>query len=485
MDGDIDPKLKEIWNRPENQRCADCPAKKTRYVSLKLGIFLCGECRAVHETLGRHVSTIISINDLRGNDTLFQNLAAKGNERVRDFYEFNRPSWYITAAECPDITVVRENWIKAKYVCKKFVKKGSKFTVEPTTTQSTMATVEDGADDNSDDYDENGDARMDKHWWYIDEKSSQISRRGPFLLREFCSEVSSGAISEETFCWHPHLKDWEELRKIPKLLEMMLKGPDSSTLNRLITRTSSLEESSPGDVVVYDGYLMKQSKKTPSKWQKRWVSISYSSDYPELRYYFKKGDETPRGEISLEGCSISVITPTMRPHGQIGFEFATFERSFVFSTDNPTEVLEWALSLRNLQYVLHKFDNAHTREFKKLEMSEKLEEHYSAIRGPSLAQGIIKKGKKKLGMWSMKKRYFILRDALITYYEPDDSTRHHPLGTINLREARVMKGHDQKNPHYFTIDAQDEKGPRTFHLWAESDDARETWISKIKYVCGE
>jgi len=54
--------LKSFRERvPENMYCADCGAKDPKYASVNLGVFICGNCRHLHELLGQRVSIVKSI----------------------------------------------------------------------------------------------------------------------------------------------------------------------------------------------------------------------------------------------------------------------------------------------------------------------------------------------------------------------------------------------------------------------------------------
>jgi hypothetical protein len=51
-----------------NRTCADCPAKRPRWCSTSLGVFLCADCAAAHRTLGPDVSTVRPLHASSGDD---------------------------------------------------------------------------------------------------------------------------------------------------------------------------------------------------------------------------------------------------------------------------------------------------------------------------------------------------------------------------------------------------------------------------------
>lgn len=104
--------------------CCDCRSSDPRWASINLGITLCIECSGVHRSLGVHYSKVRSLTLDAWESENVKVMMELGNEVVNRIYEAQVSNMVdnviIPATENCDITI-REAWIKAKYVEKRFV----------------------------------------------------------------------------------------------------------------------------------------------------------------------------------------------------------------------------------------------------------------------------------------------------------------------------------------------------------------------------
>ena len=48
----------------------------------------------------------------------------------------------------------------------------------------------------------------DRFWYYLDEKATQPTKRGPYMRQEMTSLLASKTIDDTTFVWHPCIGNW-------------------------------------------------------------------------------------------------------------------------------------------------------------------------------------------------------------------------------------------------------------------------------------
>ncbi|XP_046391435.1 arf-GAP with coiled-coil, ANK repeat and PH domain-containing protein 2 [Ischnura elegans] len=115
-----------VWEQllkiPGNSQCCDCGGANPRWASINLGITLCIECSGVHRSLGVHHSKVRSLTLDAWEPEILKVMAELGNEIVNRAYEADVPADFARATpNCAGN--IREAWIKAKYVERRFVKK--------------------------------------------------------------------------------------------------------------------------------------------------------------------------------------------------------------------------------------------------------------------------------------------------------------------------------------------------------------------------
>ncbi|XP_053678347.1 arf-GAP with coiled-coil, ANK repeat and PH domain-containing protein 2, partial [Anopheles nili] len=107
---------------PGNSRCADCGNTDPRWASINLGITLCIACSGVHRSLGVHYSKVRSLTLDVWEPEILRVMIELGNDVINRVYEGNtrRVARFERATDNSEITV-REAWIRAKYIERRFV----------------------------------------------------------------------------------------------------------------------------------------------------------------------------------------------------------------------------------------------------------------------------------------------------------------------------------------------------------------------------
>lgn len=106
---------------PGNDRCCDCGHAEPRWASINLGITLCIRCSGVHRSLGVHHSKVRSLTLDAWEPEIAKVMMELGNQIVNRVYEARVDGSVQRATENCE-RGVRETWIRAKYVDRRFVR---------------------------------------------------------------------------------------------------------------------------------------------------------------------------------------------------------------------------------------------------------------------------------------------------------------------------------------------------------------------------
>lgn len=108
-----DRRLEECLRLPENNVCCECFAKKPRWASTNLGLFICMRCAGIHRSLGTHISKVRSTTMDKWDEDMINCCERIGNTRGSFLYEHGMPS-HIRPAMFDDSATV-ERFIRDKY----------------------------------------------------------------------------------------------------------------------------------------------------------------------------------------------------------------------------------------------------------------------------------------------------------------------------------------------------------------------------------
>ncbi|KAK9355238.1 hypothetical protein V1523DRAFT_394784 [Lipomyces doorenjongii] len=123
--------LRELYELPENRRCADCGARNPGWASWNLGVFLCIRCAGIHRKMGTHISKVKSLSVDTWTTEQIYAMKEMGNKKANSIWDPNNErSRYLGTYDGDDDSVV-ERYIRDKYERGKFRRDMEGFAQEP------------------------------------------------------------------------------------------------------------------------------------------------------------------------------------------------------------------------------------------------------------------------------------------------------------------------------------------------------------------
>lgn len=336
-------RLLELLKVPGNNECADCGRKDPEWASCNLGVFLCTECAGIHRSLGSHISRVRSLRLDKWDDAQVDELAAVGNAMAKAKYEAHVPACY-RRPNTDDVSVVKEQWVRAKYEREEFVHPDRQIYQEGKLEGwLNKQGKEDGRFHPRRFVLSNGLLK-----YYVKESHKEPKATIPVseINAVFCPEkignkhglqlsyVKDGS-TRNIFVYSEDGKtivDWYSALRAAKLhhLQVAFPGARESQLVPHLTRD-----------FLREGWLWKSGPRPADQHRRRWFTL----DDRKWMYHEDPLDAYPKGEIFLghrnEGYSVQSGGPHAFKEMPFAFTVTTPHRKFVMGAESDRDRSEW------------------------------------------------------------------------------------------------------------------------------------------------
>ncbi|KAM8930668.1 arf-GAP with dual PH domain-containing protein 1-like [Pelodytes ibericus] len=340
--------VKNLTSKGGNTKCADCGSPDPEWASYTLGVFLCVNCSGIHRNISE-ISKVKSLTMDKWDEAQVEFLDSHGNDIARTIYEANVPVYYYRPTH-KDCQVLREQWIRAKYERKQFVKDGDFIDMANGVKEGHL--FKRGRDngqyllrkfvlselDGTLKYFTKPDAKEPKAVIKVDSINATFQAEKMKQANGLQITYVKDNKTRNIFVYHNTGKEivsWFNAIRATQFHYMQVAFPTASD-NEIISRLTRN--------FLKEGYMEKTGPKQSDAFKKRWFTL----DNRRLMYFKDPLDAFAKGELFLgsseNGYQVKAdIIPST--HGNctwnFGISISTPERTYLFSCESETERESW------------------------------------------------------------------------------------------------------------------------------------------------
>ncbi|KAK5914046.1 arf-GAP with dual PH domain-containing protein 1-like isoform X1 [Pseudochaenichthys georgianus] len=350
----IRERVKLLLEKPGNGNCADCGAADPEWASYTLGVFMCLSCSGLHKNIAQ-ISKVKSVLLDPWSSSEAEFMESVGNNAAKAKYEKIVPAFYYTPTH-KDCTLLREQWIRAKYERKEFqcVKRQ-----EPYSAGYREGFLWKRGRDNGQflsrkfilseregvlKYFNKHDAREPKAILKINTVNATFQPTKIGVNNGLQITYLKDNSTRNIFIYQEDGKemvDWFNAIRAARYhyLEVAFPGASKSELLQKLTRN-----------YIKEGYMEKTGPKHTEGFKKRWFTM----DDRRLMYFKDPLDAYARGEVFIGSRENSyTVLPGLPPniqgyHWQFGITIVTPDRKFLCACETEEDQKDWIAAFQTV-----------------------------------------------------------------------------------------------------------------------------------------
>ncbi|KAA8585115.1 arf-GAP with dual PH domain-containing protein 1 [Etheostoma spectabile] len=347
-------RLKQLLGKPGNGNCADCGAANPEWASYTLGVFVCLSCSGLHRNIAQ-ISKVKSVLLDPWSSTELEFMDSVGNNAAKAKYEQIVPAFYYRPTH-KDCTLLREQWIRAKYERKEFlcVERQEPYSAGyregflwkrgrdkgQYLSRKFILSEREGVLK----YFIKHDAREPKTIMKINTLNATFQPTKIGTANGLQITYLKDNSTRNIFVYQEDGKemvDWFNAIRAARFHYMQVAFPGASTSELLPKLTRNF---------VKEGYMEKTGPKHTEGFKKRWFTL----DDRRLMYFKDPLDAYARGEVFIGSSENSYTTlPGLPPniqgyHWQFGITIVTPDRKFLLVCETEEDQKDWIAALQTV-----------------------------------------------------------------------------------------------------------------------------------------